>query len=1034
MAVRDSALNIVIRARDLTGGALRRLRDSLRATDQAAESAGARLLGMAKAAAGLASAAFGITALARATQGMLATGDQFERLQVTMTALMGSLREGEAATAWVKQFAKDTPHQVTEVTDAFIKLKGFGLDPMDGTLQAIVDQNAKLGKGTENLTGITLALGQAWAKQKLQGEEIMQLVERGVPVWELLGQATGRTTAELQAMSEAGTLGRDTIAALIKAMGAGATGAAAANMSLLSGYVSNLRDEWAEFQAAVAQAGAMDYARRTLADLLQTIAPMKAEGSLQALAERWSAGFVAVGQAVVGAARTIAGLADELALLARAWAALKVAEWAGVLGRAAAGFTLLGTGATAAAARVAALSRVLRAAVWVAAAEALYRVASGIQAVKVASEANEAAGAKLAATYARVNQAAAERGRALGIEITSLTQWKTAIRDGVVVLDAQTGAYQLNRQAAEAQGVALTAAAAAQDRLKQSAQGLSAPFQELRATFDAARKEGDDLGEALEKMAVLANSKGVEGVQALALQLRLLEQQGVATRDELVEGLGKALGAMSAEDRGRFTRDLTQGLKDVEAAGADTVVRLQHLQTLLQANLVAAGQAMGVSVSKALTGVDEATATAVEQLAELSRAMQAAAVDGEAAGDIMAAGFGKVIETLDTQKEVEAFSEQLYAMAEAGDISTADLNVALERVRVKAQEITDAANASGEALTGAMNAAGDAAEGAAQTGQAAAGIGAAMADIYEGVHAEIAALSEGAVNAFENLQGLGQFKTDAPVGEIEAMTDAIDESTASIRAMAGVALGDVVGVSTWMKNLRINAEETKVAFYEQKIEFTRLMDAWQDGTVTAAQFANQAGVCEERLGLLNEQDLGQLRRGISQAEQQMARLGDTARSTLDSLRNELDQLQGNTERVEQREYESRKRELEQALKDARQAGNDSAERDAQEALRVAEQIHRAKLTQIRTEADQRRQSEQQEADRARLQAQDSAQRADPAPAPAPGANGAPAAAQGAAPASRHTIELKLGGRTSTVSTDNPEALLALLSDAGMRTQ
>ena len=286
----------------------------------------------------------GVGALTRAAQSMLATGDQFERLQVTMTALMGSLREGEAATAWVKQFAKDTPHQVTEVTDAFIKLKGFGLDPMDGTLQAIVHQNAKLGKGTENLTGITLALGQAWAKQKLQGEEIMQLVERGVPVWDLLGQATGRTTAEIQAMSEAGARGRDTIAALIKAMGAGSTGAAAANMSLLSGYVSNLKDEWAEFQDAVAQAGAMAYAKETLAGLLQTIARMKADGSLQPLAERWSAGFVAVGQAVVGAARTIAGLADELALLARAWAALKVAEWAGVLGRAAAGFTLIGTG------------------------------------------------------------------------------------------------------------------------------------------------------------------------------------------------------------------------------------------------------------------------------------------------------------------------------------------------------------------------------------------------------------------------------------------------------------------------------------------------------------------------------------------------------------------------------------------------------------------------------------------------------------------------------------------------------------------
>ncbi|MCW7554954.1 tape measure protein [Endozoicomonas gorgoniicola] len=64
-----------------------------------------------------------------------------------------------------------------QVADAFTALKNFGLDPMDGTLQAIVDQTSKLGGGMERLNGISLALGQAWAKQKLQGEEILQLVE-----------------------------------------------------------------------------------------------------------------------------------------------------------------------------------------------------------------------------------------------------------------------------------------------------------------------------------------------------------------------------------------------------------------------------------------------------------------------------------------------------------------------------------------------------------------------------------------------------------------------------------------------------------------------------------------------------------------------------------------------------------------------------------------------------------------------------------------------------------------------------------------
>ncbi len=44
----------------------------------------------------------------------------------------------------------------------------------------------------ERLNGISLAVGKAWAKQKLQGEEIMMLLERGVPVWELLEKVTGK--------------------------------------------------------------------------------------------------------------------------------------------------------------------------------------------------------------------------------------------------------------------------------------------------------------------------------------------------------------------------------------------------------------------------------------------------------------------------------------------------------------------------------------------------------------------------------------------------------------------------------------------------------------------------------------------------------------------------------------------------------------------------------------------------------------------------------------------------------------------------
>ena len=97
MALRDSALNIVINARDLTGNALNRLRRRLQDTDQAAARASTSLGDMVKRVAALAAAALGLSALTRAMTGMLRTGDEFERLGITMESLMGSIEGGQAA-------------------------------------------------------------------------------------------------------------------------------------------------------------------------------------------------------------------------------------------------------------------------------------------------------------------------------------------------------------------------------------------------------------------------------------------------------------------------------------------------------------------------------------------------------------------------------------------------------------------------------------------------------------------------------------------------------------------------------------------------------------------------------------------------------------------------------------------------------------------------------------------------------------------------------------------------------------------------
>jgi len=80
----------------------------------------------------------------------------------------------------INQVASETPMQLQEVMDAAIQAKNFGLDPMTGSLQAAIDAAYAQGKGAEEVQRIILALGQAYSKEKLQQEEVLQLVEAGV--------------------------------------------------------------------------------------------------------------------------------------------------------------------------------------------------------------------------------------------------------------------------------------------------------------------------------------------------------------------------------------------------------------------------------------------------------------------------------------------------------------------------------------------------------------------------------------------------------------------------------------------------------------------------------------------------------------------------------------------------------------------------------------------------------------------------------------------------------------------------------------
>lgn len=205
---------------------------------------------------------------------LLNTARAFEKMEVTLGTVTGSAENAAKAMAGIKKFALETPFQVQQLTQSFIKLKSFGIEPTEKVMRAITDQASALGGEYVTLNGITIALGQAWAKQKLQGEEILQLVERGVPVWELLSKEMGVTARELQKMSEKGELGRVAITKLMNAMGERTVGAAAAQMQTLDGKISNLKDTVDNLFDTLGKAGALDVAKRAVTALTEKVAGM----------------------------------------------------------------------------------------------------------------------------------------------------------------------------------------------------------------------------------------------------------------------------------------------------------------------------------------------------------------------------------------------------------------------------------------------------------------------------------------------------------------------------------------------------------------------------------------------------------------------------------------------------------------------------------------------------------------------------------------------------------------------------------------
>ena len=937
--------------------------------------------------------ALGLREAARGVGSILEVGDAAEKTRIKLEALYGSAEAGNKAFDELKTLAEDNGQAFQQTIDAAAKLKGFGIEPLNGSLQSLIDQNAKLGGSQETLNGIILAVGQAWAKQKLQGEEILQLVERGVPVWDLLSKATGKNVQELQKLSEQGELGRDVIAALLNEIGKSAEGQAARGLSTLSGLVTQAKNAFANFLQEVSDAGVLDYFKGQLSALNEEVKRLASDGTLRDYAVSVRNAIVGTAEAIKGALTFVRDYSGALIELSKAYAAIRVAQFLTNVAQSAAAMAAAGRAAVTAAGQIggirgamAAIPGSLKIAVGAIGAEIAI---SQLIALKGAYDDAAAAEAKFrdaSVKFAEERRALEEQQRAIIQLYADYSDEVVSSGDAVKKLtesEAASYAQRLDNArkyydalARESDRVGDTTAAEA---ARKEADAYAAALEVVRKRLDelAKAKETafgtppeDGLSAALEKLGVDAETAGVKittAGRAIIDNFRVVATSATATGNQIKAAFTNALdGAKTTAE----VDAIRQAFDVAYRSGRIGQEEYQRGAALVQA----ANQRIKESAEQAAGGFG----TIAVASAEATRQIIA---QWEATRSGLAANAAAIQASLAEAFRVDPnYNGPLLQQYRDVDAQIASLNKSIGDAKRSLDDLGDSGAGAASKLADAGNRASDAfdkvessadsasggVDGVSESATAGNGVLGAYMNRLVQLREEFSATSASADALFTRFQtsqrgGLGQSLTDL----FQDLEDAGKQTRIELASASGAAdrlANDLHDVGQATDSASFSAIDFGNRFggslERAGEEAQRLLREIEDV---------ESGVADSRngLALLDKASLAKLKSEAQAAADAVAGIGEEAKSAAEELaamnrefQDEADRSAGNAAAVLEREHQDRLARIEEL---AQAAGNAGAEQASRARANSQAQYER-ELAQLR----------EQEAERAKADADRSA--------------------------------------------------------------
>ncbi len=263
---------------------------------------------------------FSATAVGLFTKSVLDAASSAEQLKLRLQMVTG---EGEKTFRTLVKWASTLPISTQKAVDVFISLQAMGLKPTLDQMRLLVDTTLALGGSSDTLEGIGRALGQIAAKGKLSMEEVLQLAERGVPIFEILKQELNLTGEALANLGAQGISAQTAISAIFRGLEKRFGGASQEFANTWQGLIEQLNDIWYRFKLTVAESGPFQVMKKAISDLVSFLNSQTGQIKLK----EWA---TATGEALLSMIQTaITGFRNLLSVILSVKKALGGIRWFG---------------------------------------------------------------------------------------------------------------------------------------------------------------------------------------------------------------------------------------------------------------------------------------------------------------------------------------------------------------------------------------------------------------------------------------------------------------------------------------------------------------------------------------------------------------------------------------------------------------------------------------------------------------------------------------------------------------------------------